>query len=77
MATYSPQNDCTTGILMDTVCHLQSFTKAHGIIMFGELDEDDQQMIPLCIKLSSASFVSVCEHHFAQYITCFGEFHVN
>ena len=56
---------------MDTVCHLQSHTNKHGIIMFGELDEDDQQMILLRTKMSSGSIHSVCEHHFAHYIACF------
>ena len=59
MATYSSLNDCTIGILMDTVCHLQSYTNKQGIIMFGELYEDDQQMILLRTKLSLASIHSV------------------
>ena len=56
---------------MDTVCHLQSYTNKQGIIMFCELYEDDQQMILLRTKLSSGSIHSVCEHHFAHYITSF------
>ena len=56
---------------MDTVCHLQSYTNKQGIIMFDELYEDDQQMILLRTKLSSDSIHSVCEHHFAHYITSF------
>ena len=56
---------------MDTICHLQSYTNKQGISMFSELDENDQQMIPLRTKLSSGSIHSVCEHHFAHYITCF------
>ena len=74
MASYSPLNDCSIGILIDTVCHLQSFTSMQGMIIFEYLDENDQQIILLRAKLNSGSIVSVCEHHFAQYITCFVSF---
>lgn len=65
--------NCTIGILTDTNCHLKFHTNIEGIMMFAEIDKNDQQLIQLRTKLEPSSIVNVCYHHFARYITYFAQ----
>lgn len=75
MASFSIESllpNCTVGILLETPCHLKSYyIKQDKLMMFGDLDQNDQQLIVLRTSLKLTTLDNICGHHFAMYLTSY------